>query len=52
MRKEQTVNDRAAIVLINEVRRLNDAAERVRLVAEAMALRAGYRPDSDIDAIE
>jgi len=43
MRKEQALNedDRALLVLTREARRAEEAAERVRLVVNAMALRRG-----------
>jgi hypothetical protein len=31
------------LVLVNEMRRMDEAAERMRLVVKAMALRSGIR---------
>lgn len=44
MSKEQKTNDRALMVLQMESRRMKEAAERVDLVVQAMALRRGLRP--------
>lgn len=44
MRKEQNSNRIGmTVVLVNEMRRMEEATERVRLVVKAMALREGVR---------
>lgn len=44
MKSEQSVNDRALLVLQHESRRMKESAERVDLVVQAMALRRGLKP--------
>lgn len=39
-------DERAAVVLLNETRRMVEAAERVRLVSLAIAKRAGVMPQT------
>lgn len=42
-------DDAMTLVLVNEMRRMDEAAERVRLVVKAMALRDGVRYDEPAD---
>lgn len=44
MRNKLNADSRALLVLQNESRRMSEAAERVRLVVQAMALRRGIAP--------
>lgn len=53
------IDTRAMMVLSNESRRMREAAERVDLVVQAMALRRGVRPinprqisDEFVDGVE
>lgn len=52
MPKAADVDTRALMVLTREADRMRDAAERVRLVVQAMALRRGVRskPQEDFGA--
>lgn len=49
MRKEQKANGAMTLVLVNEMRRMEEAAERVRLVVKAMALRDGVRYELPVE---
>lgn len=42
-------NNTMTLVLVNEMRRMEEAAERVRLVVKAMALRDGVRYETPRD---
>lgn len=49
MRKEPRQDDMMTLVLVNEMRRMEEAAERVRLVVKAMALRDGVRYELPVE---
>lgn len=49
---EEAATDRAILVLVREVRRGEESAERVRLVLDALALRRGViRPSEHREAV-
>lgn len=51
MRRDRSErNETMTLVLVNEMRRMDEAAERVRLVVKAMALRDGVRYEEPTDA--
>ncbi len=50
MRKKPRQDDTMALVLVNEMRRMDEAAERVRLVVKAIALRDGVRYEEPVEA--
>jgi len=52
MREQNEYNERALMVLVRESRRMEDTAERVRLVVEAMAKRSGIREARTEDGFE
>jgi hypothetical protein len=45
MREQNEYNERALMVLVRESRRMENTAERVRLVVEAMAKKNGVRTE-------
>lgn len=47
--KQADKTDTMTLVLVNEMRRLDEAAERVRLVVKAMALRSRIRYEEPQD---
>ncbi|MGX9443839.1 hypothetical protein ACWX0K_14855 [Nitrobacteraceae bacterium UC4446_H13] len=49
MRKKPRQDDTMTLVLVNEMRRMDEAAERVRLVVKAMALRDGVKWELPIE---
>ena len=47
--KQVDKDDTMTLVLVNEMRRMDEAAERVRLVVKAIALRSGIRYEEPTD---
>lgn len=48
--KKSDRDDAMTLVLVNEMRRMDEVAERVRLVVKAMALRDGVRYEEPAEA--